>query len=905
MADQQVIRRRAVGLHTHPNDLQLPAGALLRADNAVIDREGVIGKRRGFNRYGQALRMPASSIFEFKNRLIVHEGGNLRYDSDGLGTWIDWIGTFNPASSNQKIRGLETNGNVYFATFLGVWKNDALNGTPRRAGMPQGLDLQLAFITGGNGFMDPDTQIAYRIIWGREDASKNLITGTPSFRETIFNPAPASATATKSGNQITVTKTAHGYVSGEFVEISDVSDPLLENGQHQLGAVTANTFVYLVTDIATPLSPSPATLKIAKKQDVTITFTVPSDIVAGDFYEIYRTLQAPSASTDPGETFKRVKKATYVSGMTITYNDTSQDASLDLNLYTNDTEEGPNQTNDRPPHCISMLLYKGHVFYLFCKREESLTFQLDTAQSLLVNSSQIVVNTGSDVAYTFATAEDQALRKFKLFTTADPSSPTMAQVVEKTMKSFVKIVNRDSASQVNAFYISGGDDAPGKVELRQKTINSNPFTVRGVGIAGQFTPDILTAQSSSSDLQENVVYRSKFGQPEAVPRFNRHFLGRKNKFILGGDANREAAFILKEDGIFTISGETDGGAGFNFLVTEHDPTIILRGKETIVSLDNAVYAVTSQGGTRITQAGSAIFSRAIEIDLLGLMQNASFIQEAYAISYESERKYILIPKGGPIYVYNYITNAWCVWLLDVTCGLVLTAADKLYLAHGSEPYILEERKSLSYSGDDFQDESITGTISAVGSATVDLTYTYFKPLTAGWHLKQGLIEARILSVTTLSATSFRLALSGDYPFVAGAALVSQPIKVRIEWAPETAQSAGVIKQFSAVQVYQENEDGRTNRLGFLADHQEAYEFVADIVQPRSRGWGLDSWGSDPWGSPKRGRATPVKTAVPQNHQRARALQVAYENNVAKENIGIVELAFDLRPYGTRTQREPA
>ena len=86
MAEQQTISRRATGLYTHPNALEVPPGSLLVADNAVIDREWVISRRRGFKRYGSALDGPPAALFEFKKRLITLDGDRLKYDSDGAGT---------------------------------------------------------------------------------------------------------------------------------------------------------------------------------------------------------------------------------------------------------------------------------------------------------------------------------------------------------------------------------------------------------------------------------------------------------------------------------------------------------------------------------------------------------------------------------------------------------------------------------------------------------------------------------------------------------------------------------------------------------------------------------------------------------------------------------------------------
>jgi len=92
MAETQTIVRKAAGLYSQHNPLNaVPEGALLEAENAVIDREGVISTRRGFDKYGAALSATGDDLMEYKDRLLVRMADEIVYDADGAGgSWTKW-----------------------------------------------------------------------------------------------------------------------------------------------------------------------------------------------------------------------------------------------------------------------------------------------------------------------------------------------------------------------------------------------------------------------------------------------------------------------------------------------------------------------------------------------------------------------------------------------------------------------------------------------------------------------------------------------------------------------------------------------------------------------------------------------------------------------------------------------
>ena len=178
------------GLYTNPNQFsEIPEGSLSVANNCVIDKGGVIESRRGLTRYGNQLTLGVgeyiNSIHEYKQSMIVSYASKLAYDSDGLGTWIDYSGVYNPVSG-YKIKSIQQNGNFYFTTSTGIKKLQTLTGTIGNSGITKALD-GIGTTTGAIGWLTNLYQVAYRCIWGIKDENNNLLLGSPSGRLIVSN----------------------------------------------------------------------------------------------------------------------------------------------------------------------------------------------------------------------------------------------------------------------------------------------------------------------------------------------------------------------------------------------------------------------------------------------------------------------------------------------------------------------------------------------------------------------------------------------------------------------------------------------------------------------------------------------------------------------------------------------
>ena len=190
---------KAAGLHTSPNQLSLPEGALTEASNVLIRRDGIIEQRRGFKLYGNSTGISTDRVKQltvYRNRIIRHINDKLEYDSDGAGFFDSFTGSYSQASDLLRMKFIESNGNLYFTSTNGIQKIAAktastLSATKiTKAGAPKAIGLSLSTPYVANlttGFLPQDSAVAYRVVWGYKDVNTNLILGAPSQREIIYN----------------------------------------------------------------------------------------------------------------------------------------------------------------------------------------------------------------------------------------------------------------------------------------------------------------------------------------------------------------------------------------------------------------------------------------------------------------------------------------------------------------------------------------------------------------------------------------------------------------------------------------------------------------------------------------------------------------------------------------------
>lgn len=201
MADNQTVITKALGLATEPNQMEVPEGAMSKASNVVIRRNGVVESRRGMKLYadlfGSNPSVRAKQLLIYKERLLRHFEDTFQVENDD-DTFTTIPGSFTEPDPMHKIRGIEANNNFYFTSSSGIQKISALNSSDlgantkiTSAGGIKAIDFNArgnVTIGDQSSILPQDTVVAYRVVWGLKDNNSNLILGSPSGSTTVSNP---------------------------------------------------------------------------------------------------------------------------------------------------------------------------------------------------------------------------------------------------------------------------------------------------------------------------------------------------------------------------------------------------------------------------------------------------------------------------------------------------------------------------------------------------------------------------------------------------------------------------------------------------------------------------------------------------------------------------------------------
>jgi hypothetical protein len=391
-------------------------------------------------------------------------------------------------------------------------------------------------------------------------------------------------------------------------------------------------------------------------------------------------------------------------------------------------------------------------------------------------------------------------------------SSSTATAIDLTVRSFIRVLNRDPDSPVTATYLSGPDDLPGKVLFESKELDDQRFfvAISDSALSAEFSPELpstlvltsinqttnvfetvtphglvvgdeiylndrpgltpvefagvytvatvpavdeftlqgvdvgisqgpisgvvyKTTAKSDNNVAVNRLYYSKIGQPEAVPIVNYIDVGPKNKKILRILALRDNLFVLKEDGVYIVT----GASAPNFSVRLLDNSTLITAPDTAAVLNNLIYVLSNQGVVSISDSGISIISNAIDDTIRGITTFAyNFYTTSFAVSYEYDRAYMIwLPttkqdnKATQAFRYSTITNTWTRWIKTNTCGIINRFDDRMYLGSGIRTVIEQERKNDERQ--DYADRDFTVTIGADAFSGTTVTLSSVVDVTKG------------------------------------------------------------------------------------------------------------------------------------------------------------------------------
>jgi hypothetical protein len=257
------------------------------------------------------------------------------------------------------------------------------------------------------------------------------------------------------------------------------------------------------------------------------------------------------------------------------------------------------------------------------------------------------------------------------------------------------------------------------------TLASITVTINQSAISGLV---FETTVASDNSANQNRVYFSKPYQPEAVPLVNYIDIGPKDKAIQRILALRDSLIVLKEEGVYLISGPSAP----DFSVRLVDSSALTLAPDTAVNLNNLIYVLTTQGVVTVSETGVGVLSRNIENKIQEIANSKyDYKLTSWGVASESDRCYIIWLPSKPsdtvatqAFRYNTFTRAWTRWTKPANCGLVNLEDDKIYLGDASgRYYVLRERKNLErqdYADRDFTlqlpTEFVNGTTYDISSA---------------------------------------------------------------------------------------------------------------------------------------------------------------------------------------------
>lgn len=957
MAQQENLNVVMTGLSTFPNQLsqvpQSPSIGLVVAQNIVIDKEGIINSRRGVEIFAEAsstaLATYYDSFTEYANNVFAHTDTNeLVYTPNATTAWTALSGTYNPPGLTpaSRVRFFQNNSNLYWLTDNGSMKLDAIGNNVLPAGAPAGLDGTAALdaaTTGG--FMNANSQIAYRVVWSYYDANNNFVQGAPSDRIIVSNATFGSQTinfggtvtsggatglsnsATKyncsisidGGTPITVQITGStaqtfsalitafetaatgctmAIVGGNLVVTSN--DNNLGSAINIVDGPSPNLFGTLTGFVAI-LSPTQAT------KNVDVTFQVPIGVDTTWTYTVYRSNQSASATTEPDDECQEVYTGQLSSGQLsarlVSFTDTTPDDLRGTTLYTSPSQLGIVFSNLQPPLANDVEEYRGFTFYANIQTLYTLTFTLVNVGSptgLQVGDTVSIYQNGTlQFTLTGAASEVTSTGHFLVQASLDPATN-----IQQTAQSLTRVMNLYASNTiVNAFYVSDADQLPGQCSIEGRELTTGQFYMVCSRTGNVFNPAMPSSGSTQNntainDTKPNRIVVSQYLQPEACTASAPGYqidVGTPNEPIVRLMATKDVLFIFKggQEGIFYIRGTSPP-----FTLLPFDQTVHIVAENSPALLNNSIWFFSDQGIVSVSDSGGTeIQSRPIESDLLTLATSnyPDFNTTCWAMSYASDRKYILGVQTNPgdtyttqMYVKNYLTDQWTNWQRTFNLGFIRQSDDHAYFSNPNAlgGQLMIERKEINFT--DYSDEQYTVDITSVNGNIV--TFSSMDNIVVGQVLTQGSLEGQIEFIDVNSNITIAPDTAGQSVFSTGTATITVPINLLWITHPIHCGIPNIVKQFSEFSLDLGNSTYTDFTISFVSDmtltslNANTVLTIPPLLTQAT--WGDFPWGSIPWGLNNFNLNQRIRNSFPLAYQKANWLQMVF---AMEETIGSIDL----------------
>ncbi len=664
----------------------------------------------------------------------------------------------------RRIRAAAMNGNTYFTSNTGIVKSTSAAADYTLAGLPRCLDLQLSLSSAG----------------------------TP----TLLTDAGSSPTA---GSDQTRAYRAVWC-------IRDASNNLVQG-------VPSSRFFIVNTDGAT--------------RDVSILINIPPEITTSHFLQLYATAIIDFGATiDPGDEQRLILEyyptSADITAGTLTIVDIVPNAFRAADLYTNQSQEGIAQGNDRPPLARDICAFKRRMLYANYTEPHRLEFQLLGTTAMA--AAQTITIGG--VALTAGTGETVSSGTFQVFKPGGggfTDKGTQALNVEYTAKSICNVINGYAAvTGYYAYYQSGVDDAPGAFLLEERGVGGDAFAAicSTSTIGNLFSPAIPTSGSTYTSVANTRVNRirvSKTDEPEACPQGDEIIVGGEDEAIERIIPLRSSVIVIKANSVWRLT---------NGLPAEEptflDDTVSIAGRDSAAKLNNTVFFLSDQGFVAVGDSSAQIAGRPIERHVIaGLeMIDSPNHDEIVGIGHEQRRLYICTTWDAganerTCYMFSPIANkgkgAWTKRRLNANAFAVLNNR-LLYALNNDNGHVLSQRASLRDDAPwyrDYCEEASTFVISSIDTTEKTVTGTFTASVDyddyeggpdIGWKFYQGDSQYLVTGANGAADPTWTMVLSSVTGLVTGTVTIYRPVQWVIEYAPITGGNPLDSKQFIDVIV---------------------------------------------------------------------------------------------------------
>ncbi len=637
---------------------QAPAGALREAENVVLRAPGCLEPREGVeslefatDRPVYGLSLPGTDVYarytgsEFKWKEVA--GSDILY-TDPVSGSVD------PQPFRRDVWcHAQSRGNTYVPTSTGVLKllDDA--SAFASTGVPMVVALGAHSLTASGSWLATTESVAYRLVAKRTDDNGFVARSIPTGAYTVTNSAGAS-------RGVIVTVYADQMYLSSFGEVE----------------------VYRTRNFA-------------------------SGVTVDDEMQLVGSIQSSSFTVLTG--------TVYSASLT----DLTAVAARGATLYTSPSRGGIAQQNDMPPAAAAVATYKGSLFMANVRSAETTVFSYNLNSSAIsgsatgvgfrtytgdvTNGSNQILNVSSTVGLEkgmVVIGTGVPATSFNIYITGISGttvtvSQNMNATAVGTSLTFYDAVKLDGqwlpAADPNIYLIIHGTGAYEAFKITPPAGGFNTtFVVRSISRAvgsstvqathgSEYSPPLPnydgTPEEFNQDTQPGVVVWSKKDEPEHVAPGAFAFVGDKSKAILGLVPTRDALFILKEDGVFRLtgSGATEGVAS-PWRVDPYDPTTFCILPSSVKPLNGRCYFLSQRGVVAFGDGGAELVSLPVNDKLRTVMEVVRANQRSTgyyeldgvvgssAAVFARESEYTLMrgQDEWPL-VYNENTRAWTEW----------------------------------------------------------------------------------------------------------------------------------------------------------------------------------------------------------------------------------------------------